>query len=76
MLENLPPIMLRYSRFASKARGQERGFLFISYSPELNSGEYLQCDLKAGVYSGKPTLEQEAVEEENPLAYAHVAKES
>ena len=25
-----------------------------AYSPELNPDEYLNCDLKAGVHSGKP----------------------
>ena len=30
-------------------------FYLPSYSPELNPDEYLNCDLKAGVHSGKPT---------------------
>jgi transposase len=29
-------------------------FFLPSYSPELNPDEYLNCDLKAGVHSGKP----------------------
>jgi len=29
-------------------------FYLPSYSPELNPDEYLDCDLKAGVHSGKP----------------------
>jgi transposase len=29
-------------------------FYLLSYSPELNPDEYLNCDLKAGVHSGKP----------------------
>ena len=29
-------------------------FFLPAYSPELNPDEYLNCDLKAGVYSGKP----------------------
>jgi transposase len=29
-------------------------FYLPSYSPELNPNEYLNCDLKAGVHSGKP----------------------
>jgi transposase len=29
-------------------------FFLPSYSPELNPDEYLNCDLKAGVYSGAP----------------------
>ena len=30
-------------------------FYLPPYSPELNPDEYLNCDLKAGVHSGKPT---------------------
>ena len=42
-----------------KARLEERKdkievFYLPSYSPELNPDEYLNCDLKAGVHSGKP----------------------
>lgn len=29
-------------------------FYLPSYSPELNPDEYLNCDLKAGIHSGKP----------------------
>ena len=29
-------------------------FYLPPYSPELNPDEYLNCDLKAGVHSGKP----------------------
>jgi len=29
-------------------------FYLPSYSPELNPDEYLNCDLKKGVHSGKP----------------------
>lgn len=29
-------------------------FYLSSYSPEFNPDEYLNCDLKAGVHSGKP----------------------
>ncbi len=29
-------------------------FYLPAYSPELNPDEYLNCDLKAGVHSGKP----------------------
>jgi transposase len=31
-------------------------FYLPSYSPELNPDEYLNCDLKAGVHSGKPAM--------------------
>jgi diphthamide synthase subunit DPH2 len=30
-----------------------------AYSPELNPDEYLNCDLKAGVHSGKPARTQQ-----------------
>ncbi|HID45634.1 MAG TPA: IS630 family transposase [Chromatiaceae bacterium] len=33
-------------------------FYFPSYSPELNPDEYLNCDLKAGVHSGKPARDK------------------
>ena len=34
-------------------------FYLPSYSPELNPDEYLNCDLKAGVHSGKPARNKE-----------------
>ena len=34
-------------------------FYLPSYSPELNPDEYLNCDLKAGVHSGKPARSKE-----------------
>ena len=34
-------------------------FYLPSYSPELNPDEYLNCDLKAGVHSGKPARTKE-----------------
>lgn len=36
-------------------------FYLPSYSPELNPDEYLNCDLKAGVHSGKPARTKEAL---------------
>lgn len=33
-------------------------FYLPSYSPELNLDEYLNCDLKAGVPSGKPARDK------------------
>lgn len=33
-------------------------FYLPSYSPELNPDEYLNCDLKAGVHSGKPARDK------------------
>lgn len=37
-----------------KHRDEIEIFYLPSYSPELNPDEYLNCDLKAGVHSGKP----------------------
>lgn len=37
-----------------KHRDEIEVFYLPSYSPELNPDEYLNCDLKAGVHSGKP----------------------
>ena len=34
-------------------------FYLPAYSPELNPDEYLNCDLKAGVHSGKPARTKE-----------------
>lgn len=36
-------------------------FYLPSYSPELNPDEYLNCDLKAGVHSGKPARTKQAL---------------
>ncbi len=36
-------------------------FYLPSYSPELNPDEYLNCDLKAGVHSGKPARDKPAL---------------
>lgn len=33
-------------------------FYLPSYSPELNPDEYLNCDLKAGIHSGKPVRDK------------------
>ena len=36
-------------------------FYLPSYSPELNPDEYLNCDLKAGVHSGKPARDKSSL---------------
>ena len=36
-------------------------FYLPSYSPELNPDEYLNCDLKAGVHSGKPARDKDSL---------------
>ena len=36
-------------------------FYLPSYSPELNPDEYLNCDLKVGVHSGKPARTKQAL---------------
>jgi len=38
----------------AKHKDQIEVFYLPSYSPELNPDEYLNCDLKAGVHSGRP----------------------
>jgi transposase len=38
--------------------GEIEIFYLPSYSPELNPDEYLNCDLKAGVHSGKPARDK------------------
>jgi len=37
-------------------------FYLPAYSPELNPDEYLNCDLKQGVHSGKPARSKEQLE--------------
>jgi hypothetical protein len=34
-------------------------FYLPSYLPELNPDEYLNCDLKAGVHSGRPARKKD-----------------
>lgn len=38
-------------------------FYLPSYSPALNPDEYLNCDLRAGVHSGKPARSKKALKE-------------
>lgn len=38
---------------------QTEVFYLPAYSPELNPDEYLNCDLKGGVHSGKPSRSKE-----------------
>lgn len=38
-------------------------FYLPAYSPELNPDEYLNCDLKAGVHSGKPARSKEQLKQ-------------
>ena len=42
----------------SKHEDEIEIFYLPSYSPELNPDEYLNCDLKAGVHSGKPARDK------------------
>jgi hypothetical protein len=37
-------------------------FFLPAYSPELNSDEYLNCDLKTQVHSGKPARNHDELE--------------
>ena len=39
-----------------RPRSQIKVFHLPASSPELNSYEYLSCDLKIGVYSGVPAM--------------------
>lgn len=42
-------------------------FYLPAYSPELNPDEYLNCDLKAGVHSGKPARSKEELKSKTVL---------
>ena len=47
-----------FKRWLSEHEDEIEGFYLPSYSPELNPDEYLNCDLKAGVHSGKPARDK------------------
>jgi len=54
ILDNLRVHHAKIFRAWLEERKDEIEVLYLpSYFPELNPGEYLNCDLKAGVYSGK-----------------------
>jgi transposase len=48
-----------FKAWLSTRRKEIEVFYLPSYSPELNPDEYLNCDLKAGVHSGKPARNKE-----------------
>ncbi|AJQ95083.1 IS630 family transposase [Gynuella sunshinyii] len=48
-----------FKAWQEKHRADIAVFYLPSYSPELNPDEYLNCDLKAGVHSGKPARNKE-----------------
>jgi len=43
-----------FKAWLTEHRDEIEVYYLPSYSPELNPDEYLNCDLKAGVHSGKP----------------------
>ena len=43
-----------FKAWLAKHKDEIEVFYLPSYSPELNPDEYLNCDLKAGIHSGKP----------------------
>lgn len=48
-----------FKSWLAEHREEIEVFYLPSYSPELNPDEYLNCDLKAGVHSGKPARSKE-----------------
>lgn len=48
-----------FKAWLAEHKGEIEVFYLPSYSPELNPDEYLNCDLKAGVHSGKPARTKE-----------------
>ena len=48
-----------FKAWLAEHRDEIEVFYLPSYSPELNPDEYLNCDLKAGVHSGKPARTKE-----------------
>lgn len=47
-----------FKAWLSEHENEIEVFYLPSYSPELNPDEYLNCDLKAGVHSGKPARDK------------------
>ena len=47
-----------FKKWLKEHEGEIAVFYLPSYSPELNPDEYLNCDLKAGVHSGKPARDK------------------
>ena len=47
-----------FKRWLSEHEDEIEVFYLPSYSPELNPDEYLNCDLKAGVHSGRPARDK------------------
>jgi transposase len=50
-----------FKAWLAEHEDEMRVFYLPSYSPELNPDEYLNCDLKAGVHSGKPARTKQAL---------------
>ncbi len=42
-------------------RGMIDGLYLLAYSPELNLNEFLNCDLKKGIPSGRPERNKKAI---------------
>ena len=49
----------RFKAWLANHKDEIEVFYLPSYSPELYPDEYLNCDLKAGVHSGKPARTKE-----------------
>lgn len=59
ILDNLPVHHCKpVKEWLSEHKHMIEVFYLPSYSPELNPDEYLNCDLKAGVHSGKPARDK------------------
>jgi hypothetical protein len=48
----------------------------LTYAPELNPDEYLNCDLKASMHSAKPASNKSAAQEEGGFTHANVAEKA
>jgi transposase len=60
ILDNLRVHHAKVVKAWLEAHGQQIEVFYLpAYSPELNPDEYLNCDLKAGVHSGKPARNKE-----------------
>ena len=55
-------------------KAQIEAFFLPSYSPELNPDEYLNCDLKGGVYSGHSSTYTRSVKEKGRIPFKKASK--
>jgi len=61
-----------FKKWLQGREGEIEIFYLPAYSPELNPDEYLNCDLKAGVHSGKPARTKGQLKKKKVLSHMRV----